>query len=221
MLSAMVLLLGACSPAATKGTMPPPGLDGQVDPSMVPDFIAVAGDDGGIAGYMPKEYLFPEQADSGRPGDTDWPVFAEDLQSLIGHMVTGRGFVALGVDPATVPTFAVRTRPSLAAPPGGTTSLTLYVRNGTTQQAWFAVHPESASGYNHGLGVGCFNAVAGEALVMLDRAPQDADAQILLTIHRRTEAKEGPTLWVDVGSDGAISQGEGVPEWWVGDPQVC
>lgn len=220
-LTALALLLGACSPAATKGTMPPAAQDGQVDPSAAPDFIAVAGDDGGIAGYVPKAYLFPEHVDAGRAEDIDWPVFGEDLRTLIGHMVPGRGFVALGVDPATVPTFAVRTGPSLAAPPGVSTSLTLYVRNGTTQQAWFAVHPEGASGYNHGLGVGCFNPVAGEALVMLDRAPQDADAQILRTIHRRTEAKEGLTLWVDIGSDGAISQGQGVPAWWVGDPQVC
>lgn len=46
------LLSGACSPFASKGTMPPPGPNGQVDASAAPDFIAVAGEDGGIAGYV-------------------------------------------------------------------------------------------------------------------------------------------------------------------------
>ena len=34
------LLSGACSPFASKGTMPPPGPNGQVDASAAPDFIA-------------------------------------------------------------------------------------------------------------------------------------------------------------------------------------
>jgi hypothetical protein len=47
--------LAACSPFASKGTLPPPGPNGQVDPSSAPDFLAVAGRDGGIAGYSRKD----------------------------------------------------------------------------------------------------------------------------------------------------------------------
>jgi hypothetical protein len=202
--------------------MPPPGLNGQVDASGVPDFIAVAGEDGGIAGYVPKAYLFPEPTTAvGRPEEPEIPVYGEDLRTLIGHMVPGKGFVPLDVDPLTVPTIPVQAGPSLAAPPSEPTNLTLYVRNATTQQAWFAVHEVGAQGYNNGAGVGCFNVAVGEQLVMLDRPPQDAGARTLRIIYRRTHANERPALWVDVGSDGAVSQGEGVPTWWPSDPQVC
>lgn len=214
--------LGACSPLASKGTMPPPALNGQVDVSAAPDFIAVAGGNGGVTGYVPKAYLFPQPTTAvGRPEEPDIPVFGEDLRTLIGHMVPGKGFVPLDVDPLTVPTVQVQAGPSLAAPPGESTNLTLYVRNATTQQAWFAVHAVGAQGYNNGGGVGCFNLVVGEQLVMLDRAPQDTGARTLRIIYRRTQANERPTLWVDIGSDGSISQGEGVPAWWLGAPQVC
>jgi hypothetical protein len=36
--------------------MPPPGLNGEVDASLSPDFIAVAGPDWGIVGYIPKRF---------------------------------------------------------------------------------------------------------------------------------------------------------------------
>lgn len=218
----VALSAGACSPFASKGTMPPPGVNAQVDASGAPDFVAVASEDGGIAGYAPKEFLFPEPTTvAGRPDDPEIPVYADDLRTLIGHMVPGKGYVPLDVDPSTVPTIPVQAGPSLAAPSTDSTSLTLYVRNATTQQAWFAVHLVGAQGYNNGGGVGCFNLVVGEQLVMVDRPPQDAGALMLRIIYRRTQANERPTLWVDVGSDGAISQGDGVPAWWVGEPQVC
>jgi hypothetical protein len=201
--------------------MPPPGLNAQVDASGAPDFIAVAGDDGGIAGYVPKQYLFPQSTTVGLPDEPEIPVYANDLRTLIGHMVPGRRFVPLGVDPLDVPTIPVQAGPSLAAPPSDSTTLTLYVRNATTQQAWFAVHEVGAQGYNNGGGVGCFNVAVGEQLVMVDRPPQDAGARTLGIIYRRTQPNERPTLWVDIGSDGAISQGEGVPAWWLGEPQAC
>jgi hypothetical protein len=28
-------------------------------------------------------------------------------------------------------------------------------------------------------------------------------------------------VWVDVAADGSVRTGNGVPDWWVGDPQVC
>ena len=45
---------------ASEGTMPPAGPNGDIDPARAPHFIAAAGRDGGIAGYLPKRYLFHE-----------------------------------------------------------------------------------------------------------------------------------------------------------------
>jgi hypothetical protein len=87
----VLVLVGACSPLATKGTMPPPGPDGDADVERAPDFIAVAGRHDSIAGYVPKEFLFPEPTTTvGLPVEQDYPVYAEDLRTLIGHMVAGR-----------------------------------------------------------------------------------------------------------------------------------
>ena len=221
---AMVVALSAaaCSPLASKGTMPPAGLNGQVDASAAPDFIAVAGNDGGVAGYVPRQYLLAEPTTTvARPEEPEIPVYADDLQTLIGHMVAGRGFVPVGVDPLTVPLIPFQAGPSAAVQPSASTDLTLYVWNATTQQAWFAVHETVAAGFANGGGVGCFNLVVGEQLVMLDRAPQEAGARMLRILFRRTQANDRPILWVDIGADGAISQGEGVPTWWEGDPQIC
>jgi hypothetical protein len=49
-------------------------------------------------------------------------------------------------------------------------------------------------------------------LVLLDRRPQDGGVQTLRTIYSRGQVGSLPTLWVDIDADGAISQGEGVPE---------
>jgi len=211
--------------------MPPPGLDGEVDASLAPDFIAVAGRDGGIVGYVPKDYLFREPTTSvGRPTEPEIPVYAEDLRTLLGHMVAGKGFVPLGVDPAAVPTLPVQQGPSSAAPATTSRSLTLYVRSATTRTAWFAVvapgepvgaHAMGAQGHNAGVGVGCLDVAAGRQLVMVDRPPQDAGATILRVVYQAPESNEKPTLWVDIAADGGVSQGRGVPSWWQGEPQGC
>jgi hypothetical protein len=222
----LLLMAGGCSPLSSKGTMPPPGANGEADPSAAPDFIAVAGRDGGIAGYIPKHFLFPEPTTTtGIPVQPDWPVYADDLRTLVGHMVAGKGFVPLGVDPATVPGFPVEVGPSAAAPVGEPTALTLYVRSAGGPTAWFAVQGAGsllgAQGYNGGIGVGCIDILPGGRLVMLDRAPQDASVQPLRTIYTRPDAGDLPSLWVDIDADGAVSQGDGVPPWWQGDPQGC
>lgn len=121
-IAATVLIVGAaagCAPTGdlrTKGTMPPPEPNGDIDPRAVPDFIAVANPNGdGIVGYVAKEYLFPEPTTArGLPALPDIPVYADDLTTLIGHMVAGRGFVPLGVNPDTVPVRPVQQGPSIA-----------------------------------------------------------------------------------------------------------
>jgi hypothetical protein len=101
----------------------------------------------------------------------------------------------------------------------------LYVRSAVAATTWFAVRAGGdlvgGQGYNGGLGVGCIEVEVGGELVLLDRPPQDAGVRSLRTIHARGETTDHPILWVDVSADGAVSQGEGVPGWWHGEPQGC
>src|SRR5687767_3807622 len=128
----LMVALAACVPAiATKGTMPPPGPSGDIDPSAVPDFVAVAGPVG-IAGYVAKDAVLD-------PSERTWPVYASDLRTLVGHMVPGRGFIALGVDPDSVPTFDVVAGPAGAGGAQAAGTVRAYVRNGAAAEAWLAV----------------------------------------------------------------------------------
>lgn len=207
--------------------MPPPGPNGEIDPSLAPEFIAVAGRDGGIVGYTPKKYLLPGSTTTLQPVvDAEIPVFGDDLLTPIGHLVPGKGFVPQGVDPGTIPNIPVQVRPSFATPSGEPKSLTMYVRSAAAGTVWFAegldgVIVSAQGGYFHGLGVGCTVLTAGSQLVMVDRPPMDPGSRTLRVIYQAARASETPTLWVDIGNDGAVSQGQGVPSWWPGPPQEC
>lgn len=103
----------ACAPGGSKGTLPPPGLNGEIDMARTPDFVAVAGSDEGIAGYVRREYLFPMPSTTTNPAEIQsWPVYAEDLSTVVGHMVPGKGFVPLGINPGLVPDAPVQVGPS-------------------------------------------------------------------------------------------------------------
>jgi hypothetical protein len=115
-LATLLLFLSACSLGASRGTMPPPDANGEVDPSAVPDFVAYAGRTDRIIGWVPKSYLLEPGQRCRGPQCVPIPVYADDLVTLIGHDVPGRGFVPLGVDPATVPEQPVLVGPSLDAP---------------------------------------------------------------------------------------------------------
>jgi hypothetical protein len=112
--------LSACGLGASRGTMPPGDANGEIDPSAVPDFIAYVGRTDRIIGWVPKSYLLePEQhcpVPRRVPQCDPIPVYADDLTTLIGHDVPGRGFVPLGEDPAVVPEGPVRVGPSFAPP---------------------------------------------------------------------------------------------------------
>jgi hypothetical protein len=114
----------------TKGPMPPdasPPQGGEVFDALVPDFVATVGRDGtAIVGYTPKAYLigpFPETpgSPSNPPQEPPAPVYADDLTTLVGHMVAGVGFVPLGatappaasamVAPSAAPALDLSTRP--------------------------------------------------------------------------------------------------------------
>lgn len=90
----------------TKGPVPEnatPPEGGETNDALWPDFVSVWGSDGvTIAGYAPKRYLLDPGSHltpgspSNPPKPDPVPVYGEDLATLVGHMVPGVGFVALG-----------------------------------------------------------------------------------------------------------------------------
>ena len=90
----------------TKGPVPAdatPPEGGTTNDALWPDFVAAWDRDGvTIAGYVPKRYLLdggpltPGGSPSNPPQGLPVPVYGEDLTTLVGHMVPGVGFVALG-----------------------------------------------------------------------------------------------------------------------------
>jgi hypothetical protein len=114
---------------------PPEG--GETNDALWPDFVSAYGRDGvTIAGYIPKRYLLGQNSvlpgsPSNPPQPQPEPVYGEDLTTLVGHVVPGVGFVALGSTdiPAgpsvSVPSASVAPSPPASAPPasGGSASL--------------------------------------------------------------------------------------------------
>jgi hypothetical protein len=89
----------------TKGPIPAsatPAEGGTTNDALVPDFVSAWDRDGvSIAGYIPKRYLLEApRVTPGSPSDPPeglaLPVYGDDLITLVGHMVPGVGFVALG-----------------------------------------------------------------------------------------------------------------------------
>jgi len=56
--AALVVAITSCS-LPSKGPIPPQAYrpDGQIDASLVPDFVPALGGDGEVAGYVPKAYV--------------------------------------------------------------------------------------------------------------------------------------------------------------------
>jgi hypothetical protein len=209
-------MLAGCSPFASKGTMPPPGPNGQVDGSSAPDFIAVAGEDGGIAGYVRKEAVVP-------PGDGSVPVYADDLRTVVGEMVPDKGFIPAGVDPLTVPKRPVTTAPSSGPSPAGGSGVALYVRNDRAGEIWVAVQTAGQTTGGGGfwgqtIAVGCYPMAATSRLVLLDRSATEPGASVMRVIYVRAAEPTPPTLWITIARDGAVEQGTGIPAWWTGPP---
>lgn len=216
MVSASVV---ACGPrVGTKGTMPPPGANGLVDPSAVPDFVAVAGPDG-IAGYVQKDAVLAMQ-------DRAWPVYGEDLTTVVGQLIPGVGFVPIDASPG----LGSRMPPSAGPVSTGlseTTAVALYVRNASSQQAWVAftdgqvITPAGAFLGGGLLGSGCFNVPLRSRLVLLDREPTQAGALVVATAFDSAVDDQTIPRSVDIASDGRIFIGTGIPAWWVSDPPPC
>ena len=220
----LAVVLAGCSTlprTGSKGTMPPPGPNGEVDPSAMPDFIAVAGDVGQV-GWV-------EKAAVTDPSDRTWPVYADDLVAVVGHMVPGKGFVPAGVDPKSVPTKDVQVGP--ASPDGlaGAGNVQVYVRNCSTAMAWIAVisggrvQPMGAAGFwgDGNMGVGDFVVPEGALLVIVDRSPTEPGVAARQLIYTAGTAVEPVARWVNVDPAGVATMGSGTPGWWEGVQPPC
>lgn len=214
-ISLIAVAIASCSPLASKGTMPPPGPNGVVDASAAPDFIAVAGRDAGIAGYARKEDVLA-------PGDAPFPVFGDDLRTIVGQMVPGKGFVPAGVDPATVPTRPVGAAPSGQARTGNST-VVLYVRIDSKAQIHEAVLTggeitDGADFRGETVGAACSSMAAGSRLVLLDRTLSRHGAQVVRQMYVAGSEPVVASLWITIAKDGTVDHGTGIPDWWAGVP---
>lgn len=88
----LLMLVGGCVSTPSKGTMPPQA-DRQQNAVAMPDFIAVGGRNGEIVGYVSKDYFLQERAGPGRGAADPWPVYGDDLRTIVGYLVSGKGFV--------------------------------------------------------------------------------------------------------------------------------
>ncbi len=96
----------------TKGPIPDgasPAEGGETNLALVPDFVSAVGPDGEtIVGYVRKDDLFGgggviPGSPSDPPQVPPMPVYGEDLVTVIGQMVPGAGFVAVGASVPPVP----------------------------------------------------------------------------------------------------------------------
>jgi hypothetical protein len=197
--------------------MPPPGPGGLIDPSSVPDFVAVVGDGPDIVGYARRDDVLG-------PSDNPFPVFGNDLRTIVGQMVPGKGFVRAGVDPNAVPNIPVVVGPA-TAPPQNSSNVVLYVRNGSASMINTAliVHGSVTTGagfWAQYTGAECETMASGDQLALLDRSLTDVSARITRVLYTRGNEPQPPQLWIDVDSAGTVAQGVGVPPWW-GAAQSC
>jgi hypothetical protein len=196
--------------------MPPEGPDGIVSPSSIPDFIAVAGRDGDVAGYVPSRYLIDPTLEG------NIPVYGPDLATLVGYMVPDQGFVPLSAEPSDLRTPDTTAE---AASPGIDESdrqLTVFVRNQDDAQRWVATVRGNEIGeiqsYSSGVWVGCLRSDLGTRLVWLSGPPDSPNVHASQTVYTQASGPPGD-VWLDFEAD-RTAFGSGVPDWWpdTGDP---
>lgn len=96
----------------TRGPIPVDAMhaDGTVDLSLVPDYVPALARDGALVGWVTRADALgapPLATELGGKDVYEVPVYADDLETQIGTMVDGRGFVPAGTDPASVRAFEV------------------------------------------------------------------------------------------------------------------
>ena len=111
----MTAAVSGATPKPSRGPIPEAAFrPGQpLDMSLVPDFVPAIDRDGNVAGYVPKEALAPPPrfVEAEQLPDLPTPVYGEDLRTVVGHMVPGKGFVPLGTDRDSIPNFEMSAAP--------------------------------------------------------------------------------------------------------------
>jgi len=102
---------------ATKGRIPDAAFVGTtVDLNQVPDYVSVSDQGGNVVGYVSKEVISNPTLGAidkqGRPAATSWTVLGEDLKTVVGYVVPDKGFVPIGIDPATVSPIPYKVAPA-------------------------------------------------------------------------------------------------------------
>lgn len=98
--AALALTVGAGTILAgpTRGPIPADAIPpdgGQIDFSRVPDYIPAVGPDGADVGWVSADLAVPVKPVGDR---RVIPVYADDLRTVVGHMVAMHGFVPVGTE---------------------------------------------------------------------------------------------------------------------------
>jgi hypothetical protein len=101
-------------------------------------------------------------------------------------------------------------------------SVVLYGRTAAAPAtSWFAITPVTDPPQSVGFGtdgVACLHAAIGSQLVRMDRSPGPG-AAVVGVIAPIDDTIE--TFWVDIAADGGVTNGVGVPAWWIDAPPAC
>jgi hypothetical protein len=108
-----------------------------------------------------------------------------------------------------------------AGPRAGT--VTIYGRAAPDADQWFGLvppgDPPAAVGFGAD-GVGCLDGPPGTPVAWFD-GPPGAGAVPRQVIGRIPADGSPLVVSVEVDPNGRLLVGQGVPAWWVGDPEVC
>jgi hypothetical protein len=106
LLIAAVGTASAIGPQPTRGRIPAEAFraDGSLNVSLVPDFIPALDRAGQEVGWV----SIVDVGILGSSGLDEVPVYADDLKTVVGHMIAGRGFVPQGISRDSVPRYEVR-----------------------------------------------------------------------------------------------------------------
>jgi hypothetical protein len=100
----------------------------------------------------------------------------------------------------------------------------VYARVGPPTVAWVGVtpltNPPLEVGFNGGaVGVACWTAPSGSQVVLLDGNPGQGRTNAIAVVGTVGVGPSVParSMWLDIGRDGSVTSGSGVPPWWSGD----